>query len=80
MAQYTLIRGFGSSGAFASPNELVLDNGETVGFEQCIIAAGSEPVKLPGLPDDPRMEAMGLDGVIDAKRMIFGGYEVLTDS
>ena len=29
--------------------------------------------------EDPRMEAFGLEGVIDGKRMIFGGYEVLLD-
>ena len=40
---------------FESPTSLVLDNGETIAFEKCIIAAGSEPVKLPGLPDDPRI-------------------------
>ena len=40
---------------FASANSLVLDNGETIGFEKCIIAAGSEPFMLPGLPDDPRI-------------------------
>jgi dihydrolipoamide dehydrogenase len=40
---------------FESPTTLKLDNGETIAFEKCIIAAGSEPVKLPGLPDDPRI-------------------------
>jgi len=40
---------------FASANSLVLDSGEAVEFESCIIAAGSEPVMLPGLPDDPRI-------------------------
>ncbi len=40
---------------FESPTSLVLDNGETIAFEKCIIAAGSEPVELPGLPDDPRI-------------------------
>ncbi|NOR35381.1 MAG: dihydrolipoyl dehydrogenase, partial [Woeseiaceae bacterium] len=40
---------------FESPTTLVLDNGETIHFEQCIIAAGSEAVNLPGLPDDPRI-------------------------
>ena len=40
---------------FASANSLVLDNGETIAFEKCIIAAGSEPFMLPGLPDDPRI-------------------------
>ena len=40
---------------FESANRLVLDNGETIAFEKCIIAAGSEPFMLPGLPDDPRI-------------------------
>jgi len=40
---------------FTSENMLQLDNGETVAFEKCIIAAGSEPLMLPGLPDDPRI-------------------------
>ncbi len=40
---------------FASAHRLVLDNGETVAFEKCIIAAGSEPAMLPNLPDDPRI-------------------------
>jgi dihydrolipoamide dehydrogenase len=40
---------------FQSANRLELDNGETVAFEKCIIAAGSEPLMLPGLPDDPRI-------------------------
>jgi len=40
---------------FASANSIVLDSGETIEFEKCVIAAGSEPVMLPGLPDDPRI-------------------------
>ncbi len=40
---------------FESANRLVLDNGETVDFEACIIAAGSQSAKLPGLPEDPRI-------------------------
>ena len=37
--------------------EVIGDNGRTtVSFDQCIIAAGSEPVKLPFIPhDDPRV-------------------------
>lgn len=44
--------------SFASANELQLQGDEParrVSFEQCIIAAGSESVRLPGLPDDPRI-------------------------
>jgi dihydrolipoyl dehydrogenase len=47
-------------GVFASPNhvEVTADDGGTtvVGFEQAIIACGSEPVTLPFIPhDDPRV-------------------------
>jgi dihydrolipoamide dehydrogenase len=44
--------------AFASPHELAVtneDGTQRIAFEQCIIAAGSEPVRLPGQPDDPRI-------------------------
>ena len=42
----------------------------TVTFEHAIIAAGSEPVTLPFIPqDDPRVldstDALGIDGIID---------------
>ena len=43
---------------FAGPKSLnVMAEGKTlrVGFEHCIIAAGSEPVTLPFLPADPRI-------------------------
>jgi len=40
---------------FHSANRLSLDNGDFVDFEKCIIAAGSQSVRIPGLPDDPRI-------------------------
>ena len=46
------------SGRFVSPNVLEVmgsSGSERIRFEQCIIAAGSEPVRLPGLPKDPRI-------------------------
>jgi dihydrolipoamide dehydrogenase len=46
------------SGTFTGPHELqVLAQRESrkVSFAQCIVAVGSEPVRLPGLPDDPRI-------------------------
>jgi len=46
------------AGRFVSPNvlEVVGASGpERIRFEQCIIAAGSEPARLPGLPQDPRI-------------------------
>ncbi|HEV7639289.1 MAG TPA: dihydrolipoyl dehydrogenase [Gaiellaceae bacterium] len=46
-------------GSFASPNTLVVQSADgptTIAFRHCIIAAGSAPVQLPGLPyDDPRL-------------------------
>ncbi len=47
------------TGQFAGPNTLRVtkDGKETmISFDQCIVAAGSEPVKLPFVPhDDPRV-------------------------
>ena len=40
---------------FESANRLILDNGETIDFKQCIIAAGSQSARLPGAPEDPRI-------------------------
>ena len=40
---------------FHSANRLELDNGDMVEFQQCIIAAGSQSARIPGLPDDPRI-------------------------
>ncbi len=40
---------------FESANLMRLDNNKTIAFEKCIIAAGSRPAMLPGLPDDPRI-------------------------
>jgi dihydrolipoamide dehydrogenase len=51
----TVVQGYGR---FVSENELEIEHdGEKrrLGFEQCIIAAGSEPAMLPDLPDDPRI-------------------------
>ena len=40
--------------AFTGPNTLTVD-GREIAFEQCIVAVGSQPVRLPFLPDDPRI-------------------------
>jgi dihydrolipoamide dehydrogenase len=55
LAKQRKVRVIQASARFVSPNRLGLDNGETIDFENCIIAAGSEPMLLPGLPDDPRI-------------------------
>jgi dihydrolipoamide dehydrogenase len=55
MAKQRKVRVLNGVAKFDSPNRLQLDNDETIDFEHCIIAAGSKPMMLPGLPDDPRI-------------------------
>ncbi|HXR90626.1 MAG TPA: dihydrolipoyl dehydrogenase [Steroidobacteraceae bacterium] len=46
------------AGRFVSPNvvEVMGSSGsQRIRFDQCIIAAGSEAIRLPGLPNDPRI-------------------------
>jgi dihydrolipoamide dehydrogenase len=42
------------TGRFTGPHTLDVD-GDEIAFEHCIIAVGSHAVRLPGLPDDPRI-------------------------
>jgi dihydrolipoamide dehydrogenase len=46
------------SGRFLSPHRLAVENDDgrrVIAFGHCVIAAGSEPSRLPGLPDDERI-------------------------
>ena len=65
---------------FASPHRVEVVDGKggkkVVGFEQCIIAAGSEPARLPGLPDDPRVvDSTGALEIADVPKrfLVIGG-------
>ena len=64
---------------FASPNRLVLESGDSIDFDSCIIAAGSEPAELPGTPADPRVVdstgALELDSL--PKRMLVVGGGII---
>ncbi len=68
------------TGRFLDPHNLEVTDAEgkdtVVGFKYCIIAAGSEPVKLPFIPDDPRVVdstgALELGG-IPAHLLVIGG-------
>ena len=71
----TVIRG---EATFVAAHELQVDEGgttRTVSFDQCIIAAGSESLRLPGLPDDPRIidstGALELD--LPERLLVIGG-------
>jgi dihydrolipoamide dehydrogenase len=59
LAKQRRVRVLAGEGRLVAPHRLELRdaNGGTrvIGFEHCIIAAGSEPVRLPGLPADPRV-------------------------
>jgi dihydrolipoamide dehydrogenase len=67
-------------GKFISPNQIQVETAEgtvTVSFEQAIIAAGSQAIKLPNLPnDDPRIldatAALELPK-IDGELLVIGG-------
>ncbi|WP_407524907.1 dihydrolipoyl dehydrogenase [Methylobacterium oryzisoli] len=66
---------------FVSPHQIAVEHeGQTrvIGFEQAIIAAGSEPVRMPFIPhDDPRVidstGALELDGIPQRLLVIGGG-------
>jgi dihydrolipoamide dehydrogenase len=73
----TTIRGYGR---FSSPHQLQVELAEggttTVDFGQAIIAAGSESLTLPFIPDDPRIidstGALALGG-IPQRLLVLGG-------
>ncbi len=81
MAKQRKVRTLQGVGKFVSPNEIeVTGDGGTqlVRFEQCIIAAGSQPVKLPAFPwDDPRVmdstDALELKDIPKSLLVVGGG-------
>ena len=84
MRKVTVVRGYGS---FVGPNHLAVEETtgsaqektgqqQVIGFKKAIIAAGSQAMRLPFLPQDPRVvdstSALGLQGV-PKKMLIVGG-------
>jgi dihydrolipoamide dehydrogenase len=76
LAKQRKIRVITGEARFASPN-VVEVAGEQVGFDSCIIAAGSRPVRLPGLPEDERIldstAALQLEGPPERLLVVGGG-------
>ncbi|MDB5868020.1 MAG: lpdA [Polaromonas sp.] len=84
MRKVTVVRG---CGAFVGANHLEVEETggaaqektgkkQTIGFKNCIIAAGSQAVRLPFMPDDPRV--VDSTGALDLKEvpkrmLILGG-------
>jgi dihydrolipoamide dehydrogenase len=73
----TVVQG---TGRFVGPNVLEVmsaSGSQRIRFEQCIIAAGSEPIRLPGLPADPRImdstDALELPGESAGLLVVGGG-------
>ena len=67
---------------FTGPHSLdvqTADGARRLDFKQCIIAAGSESVRLPGFPDDPRViDSTGaLKLPSDCKRMLVIGGGII---
>ena len=58
MARQRKVEVIHGTARFASPHSLAIatdSGGRAVGFKHCIVAAGSSPVHLPFLPEDPRI-------------------------
>ena len=77
LARQRKVRVIQGTARFASPQQLILDSGETIAFSRCIIAAGSESATLPGLPDDSRIVdstgALELDPLPQRLLVVGGG-------
>ncbi|NNF51749.1 MAG: dihydrolipoyl dehydrogenase [Gammaproteobacteria bacterium] len=82
LAKKRKVRVVHGQGGFEGPHLATVksDDGETsIAFEHCIIAAGSEAMMLPGLPDDPRI--MDSTGALELeelpKRMLVVGGGII---
>jgi len=80
LAKQRKVRVVRGTGKFTGPKTLAVagEGGTTeIAFEQCIIAAGSEPSRIPGVPDDPRIidstGALELEGLPKSLLVIGGG-------
>jgi dihydrolipoamide dehydrogenase len=79
LAKQRKVRVIRGTARFASATQLEVDRDggrETLDFDQCIIAAGSEPAVLPNLPNDPRIidstGALEL-GELPKRMLVIGG-------
>ncbi|MCW3039300.1 MAG: lpdA [Solirubrobacterales bacterium] len=80
MAKQRKVRTVHGVAEFTGPHQLrvtTADGEQTVAFEQCIIAAGSQAVALPDLPDDERIMdstgALELRDIPDRLLIVGGG-------
>jgi len=78
--EVTVVQGLGQ---FASPNQITVTGADgkvtKIGFENAIIAAGSQATKFPGAPNDDRiMDSTGALALVDVpKRMLVIGGGII---
>jgi dihydrolipoamide dehydrogenase len=80
LARKREVRVVRGTGRFISPFELAVEGEDgvtaTIPFAHCIVAVGSEPARLPGLPDDPRiMDSTGALALeeVPGRLLVVGG-------
>lgn len=80
LAKQRKVRVVRGTARFASPTQLAVERDgerELVDFDQCIIAAGSEPALIPGVPDDARIvdstSALDLPSLPERMLVVGGG-------
>jgi dihydrolipoamide dehydrogenase len=81
MAKQRQVEVVQGTGRFEGPNRIGVDSREgkvAVSFDQCIIAVGSTPIRIPGFPhDDPRVmdstDALEIDGIPERMLVVGGG-------
>lgn len=79
LAKRRKVRVIRGTARFTGPNRLSVETDagtQSLGFDQAIIAVGSEPVRLPFLPEDPRIidstGALAL-GEVPKRMLVIGG-------
>jgi len=81
MAKQRQVEVVQGTGRFETPNRIGVDSRDgkiAVSFDQCIIAVGSTPIRIPGFPhDDPRVmdstDALEIDGIPERMLVVGGG-------
>jgi dihydrolipoamide dehydrogenase len=79
MAKMRKVQIVQGTGQFIDANHLQVDgvNGKTLSFHKAIIAAGSQSVRLPFMPKDPRVVdstgALALQNGVPKKMLVIGG-------
>jgi dihydrolipoamide dehydrogenase len=80
LAKRRKVRVVTGQGAFTGPNDIEVrgpEGTQTILFQDAIIACGSEPVRLPFLPEDPRIMdstgALALEDIPERLLIIGGG-------